>query len=285
MKIKSVAKKIISKLQREVKTPVYIPVLSGKLLKNKTILITGGAGGIGYAIAERCLENGASVILAGRSNDKLVKAIETLTKKKYLEDQFVVPLVLNVKNIATIRKTITKAIDTYSIEKIDILVNNAGISMGQAVGKTAEADYDEVLDTNLKGTYFMSQEFSNYLVEHNIQGNILNITSVSGIRPAITPYMLSKWGITGMTEGLAKKLIKYGIVVNGIAPGPTATEMLAADGENLHYEKSPAKRYADPVEIANLAVFLISDMGRMIVGDTVYITGGCGNLTVDDIPY
>lgn len=285
MKIKSVAKKIISKLQREVKTPVYIPVLSGKLLKNKTILITGGAGGIGYAIAARCLENGASVILAGRSYDKLVKAIENLTKNKYLEDQFVVPLVLNVKNIATIRQTITKAIDTYSIEKIDVLVNNAGISLGQAVGKTAEADYDEVLDTNLKGTYFMSQEFSNYLVEHNIQGNILNITSVSGIRPAITPYMLSKWGITGMTEGLAKKLIKYGIVVNGIAPGPTATEMLAADGENLHYEKSPAMRYADPVEIANLAVFLISDMGRMIVGDTVYITGGCGNLTVDDIPY
>ena len=97
--------------------------------------------------------------------------------------------------------------------------------------------------------------------------------------------MVSKWGVTGLTEGMAKKLIKYGIVVNGIAPGPVATEMLGLDGLNLDYDNAPAGRYSDPVEIANLAVFMISGMGRMIVGDTVYVSGGCGNLTFDDIEY
>lgn len=127
--------------------------------------------------------------------------------------------------------------------------------------------------------------FSKYLIERKIQGNILNISSVSGIRPAINPYMLSKRAIIGLTEGMAKKLIKYGIVVNGIAPGPVSTGMLNLDGSDLSNNNAPSGRYSEPVEVANLAVFLISDMARNIVGDTVYITGGCGNLTVDDIQY
>ena len=255
------------------------------IFKDKILLITGGTGGIGYAIAERCLENGGSVIITGRNKEKLHMTIQMLNQKKISEEQFVVPMLLDLKKVKTIRPAINEVIDTYLIKKIDILINNAGISLGQVIGKTTEEDYDTVLTTNMKGTYFISQEFSNYLIENDIQGNILNISSVSGIRPAITPYMLSKWGVTGLTEGLAKRLIKYGIVVNGIAPGPTATEMLSLDGKDLYYEKSPATRYVDPVEVANLAVFLVSGMGRMIVGDTVYITGGCGNLTTDDIAY
>lgn len=285
MGLKSRIKRMVNKLKKEVKTPIYIPAFSGMFLENKTVLITGGTGGIGYAIAERCLENGASIIITGRDKDKLYEAIERLNQKKLSEEQSVVPMLLDLKKIKTIRTAINKVMDTYSIQKMDILINNAGISCGQAIGKTTEEDFDNVLATNMKGTYFISQEFSNYLIENNIQGNILNISSVSGIRPVITPYMLSKWGVTGLTEGLAKKLIKYGIVVNGIAPGPTATEMLSLDGNDLYYEKSPATRYVDPVEVANLAVFMVSDMGRMIVGDTVYITGGCGNLTMDDISY
>ena len=74
-------------------------------------------------------------------------------------------------------------------------------------------------------------------------------------------------------------------MVNGIAPGPTATNMLGLEGDNLYYKKSPTERYIDSNEVANLAVFLISDMGRMIVGETIYITGGCGTLTYDDIKY
>ena len=273
MSIKSKIKKILRKCKVTVNEPVYIPLLSGELLKGKTVLVTGGTGGIGQAIADRCIQNGANVIITGRNQKKLSDLAEKIGA---------IPFVLDIQNVADIETSFDELIQKY---KVDILINNAGTQAGNFLGNTDEKDFDKTLSVNLKGTYFCCQVFSNYLIKNGIKGNILNISSVSGCRPAISPYMVSKWGITGLTEGLAKKLIKYGIVVNGIAPGPVATEMIKSDGSDLNYENAPAGRYSDPNEIANLAVFLISDMGRMIVGDTVYITGGCGNLTFDDIKY
>lgn len=285
MGIKSKIEKFLNKFCKVVKQPVYIPVLQGDLLKNKTVLITGGSGGIGREITLRCIQNGASVIVAGRNENKLKVTVNRIKSEIKFDTQKVIPFVFDMQNVGEMKTKLYSLIKEFNIERIDVLVNNAGLSAGNSVGNTSEADFDKTLDTNLKGTYFLSQVVSNYMVENHIKGNILNVSSVSGIRPAITPYMVSKWGITGLTEGLAKKLIKYEIVVNGIAPGPTVTEMLGLDGNDLNYEKAPAGRYSSPGEIANLAIFLISDMGRMIVGDTVYITGGCGNLTVDDINY
>lgn len=264
---------MLNKFKKTIKEPVYIPVMSGELLKGKTVLVTGGTGGIGTAIAKICIENGATVIIAGRNQDKLSKAVQQINA---------IPFVLDVQDVSGMRTAFSRLVQKY---KIDTLINNAGLQAGAQLGNTKEDDFDKTLTTNLKGTYFLSQIFSNYLIENEMKGNILNISSVSGYRPAVSPYMVSKWGVTGLTEGMAKKLIKYGIVVNGIAPGPVATEMLGLDGKDLNYDKAPAGRYSDPVEIANLAVYLISDMGRMIVGDTVYVTGGCGNITFDDIGY
>lgn len=270
---------------REVKTPVYISQVRGAYLKGKNILITGGASGIGFAIAEACLRNGASVVITGRNQNKLDKACNLLSQKVPNVDGAVFSLVMDVQDVDSIDNRLSAAKALFPEKYIDTLVNNAGVSSGNNIGSTDSESYDRVLNTNLKGTYFLSQAFSNYLVSKNIKGNILNISSSSGVRPAISPYMVSKWGEVGLTQGIAKKLIPYGIVVNGIAPGPTATGMLKKDGSDLMYEKSPAGRYAAPEEIANLAVFMISDMGRMIVGETVYITGGCGTLTMDDIKY
>lgn len=192
---------------------------------------------------------------------------------------------IDISKTETVIDAINTAAENIATKKIDILVNNAGIIKGQNIGNTNGSDFDIAINTNLKGTYFMCQEFANYLTANQIKGNILNISSVSGIRPAISPYMLSKWGINGLTKGLAKKLIRHGIVVNGIAPGPTATEMLKCDGSDLTHPLSPAGRYVTPEEVANLAVFLISDMGRMILGETIVISGGCGNLTYEDMSY
>lgn len=289
MGIKNKIKNIINKIGRivryEVKTPTYIPVVSSDILKDKTILVTGGNSGIGYAIANACLRSGGEVIISGRNEDKLFEAKKKLIHEVGCDKDRIITFVLDVQKVGEIKNKLEQIIESTCNKKIDILVNNAGVAVGWAIGRTKEEDFDMTIAINLKGSYFMAQEFSNYLIEKGIKGNILNISSASGVRPAITPYMLSKWGLTGLTEGLAKKCIQYNIVVNGIAPGPTATDMICLDGKNLMYEKSPAKRYVDPVEVANLAVFLISDMGRMIVGDTVYITGGCGTLTVDDIKY
>lgn len=274
----SVLKKFLNKFRIKVKEPVYIPVMNGNILRGKTVLITGGTGGIGLSIAQRCINNGAKVIITGRSQKKLDTSLKFLDGEAF-------GFVLDVRVVSDDMKTnFLQFVDKQKLT-IDTLINCAGLQAGVAFGNTKEEDYDKTLDTNLKGTYFFSQIFSNYLIENKVQGNILNISSVSGIRPAISPYMISKWGIQGLTKGMAKKLIPYGIVVNGIAPGPVATEMLGLDGKNLDYSRAPVGRYSDPIEVANLAVFMISSMGRMIVGDTVYITGGCGNLTVDDIKY
>ena len=284
-KAKNIQRALFDGLKKEVKIPVYVPIAYGDCLKKRTILITGGTSGIGYSIALQCVRNGADVVITGRSIEKLNSAKQRLVQELNCERNRISILRMDQKEIPIFKNMILNACNLVSAKKIDTLVNNAGVSVGASIGATNEHDFMEIIETNLKGTYFLTQEFVNYLIENNVHGNILNISSVSGIRPAISPYMISKWGINGLTAGLAKKYISYGIVVNGIAPGPTATEMLKKDGTDLNYRNSPAGRFIDPIEIANLAVFLISEFGRMIVGDTVYMTGGCGNLTLDDINY
>ena len=122
--------------------------------------------------------------------------------------------------------------------------------------------------------------------DNHVEGNILNIASSSALRPAISAYTLSKWGIRGLTLGLAKALSPYGITVNGLAPGPTATPMLLGDDtENITNNGNPIGRYALPEEIANMAVILTSTMGKTIVGDIVYMTGGAGLITYEDMDY
>ncbi len=149
-----------------------------------------------------------------------------------------------------------------------------------------EEEYDKVMDTNLKGAFFLSQMAGKYFVENKIRGNILNIASASSLRPADSAYTLSKWGLRALTLGLAKSLGEYGITVNGIAPGPTATPMMIkGDNANMALERIPLGRYIMPEEIANMGVTLVSEMGRSIMGDIVYMTGGAGNLTYDDVRY
>ena len=170
--------------------------------------------------------------------------------------------------------------------RIDIVVNNAGV-LGTSFGRTTEEDYEMVMQTNLRGTYFLSQIAAHYMKDNGIQGNILNVASSSSLRPAASVYTLSKWGIRGLTKGMARVLTKYGITVNGIAPGPTATPMLQKEmkGDSLYHPKSLTGRYATPEEIANLAVVLVSGMGRMIVGDIIYATGGAGIVTNEDMNF
>jgi len=271
------------------KIPIYIPVYHNDLLKDRTALITGGTSGIGFAIADRFLDSGATVIITGRDKSRLDHACKELLKKHpYASIDRIFGVVMDVTDMKSIKKgweEILKLTD----KKIDILVNNAGVL--SQVGffdireSIDEEDFTRVMDTNVKGLYFLSRLVANYMIENRIHGNILNIASSSSLRPAITPYSISKWALRGFTLGLAKSLIKYGIVVNGLAPGPTATPMLTKDTAVLNHPTSPSKRYADPLEIANMAVILVSSLSRMIVGDIVYMTGGCGTITFDDIPY
>lgn len=284
-KIKNKLKKILKKIKNliGIRIPTPYPIYEGTILKDKVALITGGSSGIGYSIAENFINNKASVIITGRNTEKLKKAVQKL-ENKISKGQFVKYYNLDISDIENIKENLNHILNDISV-KIDILVNNAGISSGEAIGNTKLVDFENVIRTNLEGTYFISQEIFNYMRNNNIRGNILNVASSSSLRPATNAYSLSKWSILGFTKGLAKKAIEYDIVVNGIAPGPTATPMLVDDVKNITLKNSPAGRYTMPEEIANICTILVSNMGRMIIGDTVFITGGSGIITYDDIKY
>lgn len=267
------------------KEKVDNPVLYGALLAGRTVLVTGGSSGIGLAMAKAFVRNGAAVVVASRSRKRIDAALAEI------EDQYENAVIVGVKfdastdEEAAFGRMLVEAEASIG-RPIDALVNSAGVIAGGNIPNTTMSGYDHALDTNLRGAYFLSQAFSKRLIASKRKGNILNVCSSSSVRPAISPYTISKWGMRALTLGLAKALIGHDIVVNGIAPGPTATPMLAdsKDG-NLNHPGVPAGRYATAEEIANMAVVLLSDISRMVVGDIVYMTGGCGNLTFDDMDY
>ena len=273
------AKKIIRNMimifKEEKKIPIPNPINASKLLKGKVALITGGSSGIGFAMAESFLKSGAKVIIAGTNEEKLRSCCEKLAEVNLSY------IVINVKDVKTMSEKVKTAAAMFPEHRIDILVNSAGVVNKSDFLDMSEQEYDNIMDTNAKGTFFMSQAVAKYMIENRIKGHILNVTSSSALRPAWTPYQMSKWAVRGFTLGAADKLLPYGIVVNAIAPGPTATPMLGKnDGDSIYNAYCPAKRFAMPSEIASLATFMVSDMGKMIVGDTFYMTGGSGTITL-----
>jgi 3-oxoacyl-[acyl-carrier protein] reductase len=133
------------------------------------------------------------------------------------------------------------------------------------------------MDVNLRGTYFVVQKVAKYMVRNKIQGHILNISSSTALEPAWSPYRLSKWGIRGLTLGLAQQLRPYGIIVNAIAPGSTATGLLGVkEGDSIWTSDNNQNRFIMPDEIASYAKMMCCSLGDIIVGDTLYISGGKG---------
>lgn len=288
--------KVINSIKRVIKYILYgVPMVKrvqanvvsldiNKMLDGRVALITGGTSGIGKAIAETFLKSGATVIITGRNESKINNVLNEIKNQNVLYKLKVFGVQLNNIQPSSFGHKLEEIIKLISPAKIDILVNNAGIGGGD-ISNTTEEEFDQVIKTNLNGTFFLSKIVSKYMIKNSIKGNILNIASSSSLRPAASAYTFSKWGIRGFTLGLAKTLAPFDITVNGLAPGPTATPMLHCDGHDISFEKNPMRRFAMPEEIANMAAVLVSDMGRMIVGDIVYMTGGAGVITFDDIEY
>lgn len=264
-------------------TAEIVTLPRNELLQGRVALITGGTSGIGFHIAKAFLASGATVIITGRDKERTALRCNELANIPGNKGR-VHSLVLDNTCVECFTPSIEKISSRLNVE-IDLLVNNAGV-LGGNISNATEKEYDLIMDTNMKGTFFMSQAMGRYMKHRHIKGNILNIASSSSFRPASSAYTVSKWGIRGLTLGLAKSLAPYGITVNGIAPGPTATPMLTkGEGDNIHFERNPAGRFAMPEEIANMAVILTSGMGRTIVGDIVCMTGGAGLITFDDVNY
>lgn len=269
------------KLQKTIIKPIYIPVLKEELLQKKAALITGGTSGIGYAIASAFARCGCeTVVITGRNQQRCDEAATRLRTDTGCQ---VIGMAMNQTHIGEIQRTFPEILKLVN-NKLDILCNNAGIYDGTDYSQVTPELFDRVMETNLKSCYFLSQIVSEHMITNKIEGHICNLCSASSFRPAIDPYMISKWGMRGFTLGLAKKLIKYGIVVNGIAPGPAATPMLGKSSESdIYHHSNPAGRFSTSEEVANLAVFLVSDMGKQIVGEVISISGGAAVTTYDDV--
>lgn len=273
-KLKRIAKTAVSMLKTKRVIPIEHPVDNEMMLKDRVALITGGSGDIGFAIAKSFLESGCKVIIVGTNGDKCKKLCEKLGGIKYI--------VFDLKKTSKIQELIDTAISIYG--KIDILVNSAGIHSTKSLHgyfDVDEEEFDSILTVNLKATYFVTQLTVKYMVENKIKGHVLNISSSVANEPAWSPYRLSKWGIKGMTLGVAQQMLPYGITVNAIAPGSTATNLLGvSEGDSIYTADNEVGRYAMPDEIATYAKLLVSDAGNMVVGDTIYISGGRGVVSI-----
>lgn len=253
--------------------PVMQTVGDESLLKGKTALVVGGSGGIGKAVAKAFLKNGANVVIAGTRRAKVDKVVLELGGN-------CAGVVVDLAEPDTFSKVIDEAVAFYG--PINILVNSAGVhtedvSMCGFLDFSVE-EYDRILDINLRGVYFMVQSVAKRMISDKVSnGHILIVSSSAGNEPAWSPYRVSKWGLKGITEGMASALVPHGIVVNAIAPGSTATPLLGVEkGDSISAEDNRLGRFAMPEEIAEFAVMLASPMGDMVVGDTLYVSGGRG---------
>ena len=276
-----IARKLVRRLVRLIATAAKIirnggvtrvsiaQISHGSILKNKRVLITGGGSGIGLAIARKCLLEGAQVVITGRRLDKL----ETV------KDQLCQPgLQVLQWDVADVSVVDSKLDDANRLlgGSIDMLVNNAGILfLESGFPNVTEAAWDQTYAVNSKGLFFLTQCLSKRWMDIGQHGKILNISSTGAILAADNPYRMTKWDVAGFTQALGLMLSPHGILVNGIAPGRTATEMLEIDpGGDLHDTRQPLKRFALPEEIAELAIFLLSDAANYIVGQTIICDGG-----------
>ncbi len=210
-----------------------------------TVLITGANKGIGFATAKLFLSNGYHVILAGRSEERLIAAKEKLNNAV----QYVI---WDVSDIHQAPLALARAHAFYG--NIDTIVNNAGIvsdediTRGDFLDKTEEA-WDSTMDTNLKGLFFALQAEAKYMIQNQIPGHIVNVCSEMSFRAADNAYRISKWGALGMTKGLARRLARDRIILNGVAPGETATEIFRVEEGLPAKIKSPRGERAMPSEI------------------------------------
>lgn len=243
------------------------------MIKNKNAIVTGGTRGIGREIARTLAQNGANIAINYRNySEEIEKLVEELksfgvkvlaVKCDVSKEEEVSNLVKEVKN---------------NFERIDILVNNAGITKDGLIIRMSEKDFNDVIDINLKGTFNTTKAVSAVMVKQRY-GKIINISSVVGVtgNAGQCNYAASKAGVIGFSKSVARELAARNINVNVIAPGYINTDMTSVLPEKVKEEvlkTIPMKKIGDPKEVANLALFLSSNLSDYITGQVINVDGG-----------
>ncbi len=240
---------------------------------NKTVLITGGARGIGKAMSEAFAKEGYNVLINfNKSEDEANELYTKLSEK----NSYVKLFKADVSNRVEVENMIDYCVKVFG--GLDVLVNNAGISQDKLFTDITDEDWDRMMNINLKGCFYCSQVALKYMISEK-KGNIINISSIWGISGASCEvhYSITKAGIIGMTKALAKEVGPSNIRINSIAPGVINTDMLSeynSEDINVLVEETPLMRLGTPDDIANCAIFLASDKSNFITGQVISPNGG-----------
>ena len=235
-------------------------------------IVTGASRGIGFSIAKRLAEQGVTVVITGRDPESLAEAKKAIGERA-------IPLVWDASSILLADKKIEEA--ARLMGGLDILVNNAGIFAKRSewnknsLLETTPDEWRAVMSTNTDGLFFTMQAAVKYMLKNKVEGNILNITSVAGYEPVYGAYGASKAASVALTRGWGKMFAPDKITINGIAPGPVATEMNNwHEGDPLEHSRIPYGRFALCDEIAELALYMLDEKAKMLCGETVVFDGG-----------
>lgn len=242
-------------------------------LTGKTAIVTGATRGIGRAICLELARRGCNIAFNYRNSApqaaQLAEDLKAIGREVYVSQS-------NVEDFAAAEAMVQEA--KGHLGAIDFLVNNAGITKDRLILRMSETDWDEVLNTNLKGAFNFSKAVAPIMVKAR-SGSILNISSISGIigTPGQANYAASKAGMIGLTKSLARELAGRNITVNALALGLIDTEMtqaLSDDYRNRTLSSIPLGRFGTVEEIAQIAAFLLSDAARYITGQVIQVDGG-----------
>jgi NAD(P)-dependent dehydrogenase (short-subunit alcohol dehydrogenase family) len=239
----------------------------------KVAIVTGGGSGIGLAIAERLVQQQIYTIIIGRDEQKLKTAQKLLgALSEYIA--------CDLSELDTIPALVEQIVCKHG--QIDILVNNAGINLKKDFTAVTNEEFQRIIQTNVTAVFALSREVVKHMLDNNIQGNIINISSMASLYgiPKVIAYTASKSAIEGMTRAMATELSPKGIRVNCIAPGFIATEMSAKalndDPERKEkvLSRTPAGKLGEPADIADTVLFLASDAAKYITGVILPVDGG-----------
>jgi len=243
-------------------------------LTGKVAIVTGGSKGLGRAMALGLGEAGASVVVASRTKTLIEETAEDIIGR----GGEAVALTLDVKRPDSIEWLINNVVDMFG--SVDIVVNNAGISNPKMSMDVTMEDWDDIMDTNLKSVFLLSQAAGKVMARQK-KGKIINVGSILGIQASnlAVPYCVSKAGLAQMTRGLALEWAHLGINVNCLAPGFIKTEMTQEQQENQDYHKFlkykiPFRRLGNPDEIVGAALFLASPASDYMTGAVLVVDGG-----------